>query len=290
MRIIMLRLATLAIAGSVAAMAAAPAAHAAEPYYPPQPYQEPFPEPVPELPPPAVSGWYLRGDISYDVYKDPKVHYNEDVFPLKFKTAEIDDTWNIGFGFGYRFNDWFRTDATFAYHHTTDFRGTTGGECAPWIDGKCFSKEKAQVTKFTALANAYVDLGHWWGVSPYVGAGIGGAFIDWSNYHFVNVCEGPCGGFVFGGHDWWSNSDWHFAWALMAGVAVDLTPNLALDVGYRFVNIDDGVIIKDNEFLNGDVKFKDLREHEARIGLRYTFAAPQPFIPDAPPPPVVAKF
>lgn len=287
----MLRLATLAIAASVATMAAAPMALAAEPtYYPPEPLPEPQPEPVPELPEPAVSGWYLRGDISYDVFEDPKITYNEHTGdPLKFTRAEIDDTWNIGFGVGYRFNDWFRTDATFAYHHTTDFHGNTEGVCAPWIDGKCFSKEKAEITKLTAMANAYVDLGHWSGFSPYVGAGIGAAHIDWSNYHFVNACEGDCTGFVVSGGDWWSNSEWQLAWALMAGVAVDLTDHLALDVGYRFVNIDDGVLIKDNELLHGDVKFKDLKEHEARIGLRYTFGAPA-FVPEAPSQPVVAKY
>lgn len=281
----MLRFATLAIAASVAVMAAAPTALAAEPpFFPPAPPREP----IPDLPQPAVSGWYLRGDISYDVFEDPTIAYNEDVFPLTFNTAEIDDTWNVGFGFGYRFNDWFRTDATFAYHHTTDFNGTTGGLCAAGIDGRCFSKEMAEVTKLTAMANAYLDLGHWGGFSPYVGAGIGGAFIDWSNYHFVNVCEGVCGGFVTSGGNWWSNADWRFAWALMAGLGIDLTGNLALDVGYRYVNIDDGVVIKDNELLNGDVKFKDLREHEARIGLRYTFAAPASFIPEQPP--LVAKY
>jgi len=282
----MFRLATIAIAASVAVMAAAPPALAAEPtFFPPAPP----PEPIPDLPPPALSGWYLRGDISYDVFTDPEIIFNEDTGEKqKFKNPEIDDTWNVGFGFGYRFNDWFRTDATFAYHHTTDFNGETGGFCAVGIDGRCFSKEKAELTKWTAMANAYFDLGHWGGFSPYVGAGIGGAFIDWSNYHFVNVCEGDCTGFFSTGGNWWSNSDWHFAWALMAGVAVDLSPNLALDVGYRYVDIEDGIVIKDNEFLNGPVRFEDLQEHEARIGLRYTFAAPPAFIPEQPP--IIAKY
>lgn len=266
----MLRLATLAIAASLAATAAAPTAMAAEPplYYPP----EPLPEPIPDLPAPAVSGWYLRGDISYDVFTDPEVIYNEDVSTLRFKRAEIDDTWNVGFGFGYRFNDWFRADATFAYHHTTDFHGKTSTtDC-------CFSNEHAEVTKLTAMVNAYADLGHWGGVTPYVGAGVGTAFVDWSNYRFEDFCD-TCGGTLLGRGEWASDADWHFAWALMAGLAVELTPNLALDVGYRFVDIDDGVIIKDNDPLNGDVRFEDLQEHEARIGLRYTFGAPPAHIP-----------
>lgn len=277
----MLRLAKLAIAASLAAMAAAPTAMAAEPpYFPPQP----LPEPIPELPPPAVSGWYLRGDISYDIFTDPDVIFNEDTGTAKkFTRAEIDDTWNIGFGFGYQFNDWFRADGTFAYHHTTDFNGNTGSA------GCCFSEEHAEVTKLTAMANAYLDLGHWLGVTPYVGAGVGAAFVDWSNYFFEDICE-TCGVRITNRGQWASNADWHFAWALMAGVAVDLTPNLAVDVGYRFVNIDDGIIIHDKKGpLNGDVRFENLMEHEARVGLRYTFGAPPPFIPDTLPP-VIASY
>ena len=40
------------------------------------------------------------------------------------------------------------------------------------------------------LANAYVDIGTWHGVTPYVGAGIGGAHIKWDTVHDPNTTVG----------------------------------------------------------------------------------------------------
>jgi opacity protein-like surface antigen len=224
---IMLRPAKLAIAASVTAMAAVPA-FAADfklPHLPPPPPHF-APEPVPE-PPPAVSGWYLRGDISYDVFKKPKVTFNELVHEVEFTKTKIDDTWNIGFGFGHQFNDWFRADLTLDYHHKTKFTGRTDGDC-PFGIGQCFSKDTADLTLFTTMANVYADLGYFHGITPYVGAGAGLAYVDWSNVQSDYFCADFCPGFEEFTTTWWSNSQWRFAWALMAGVSVDLKQQLAL--------------------------------------------------------------
>ena len=81
------------------------------------------------------------------------------------------------------------------------------------------------------LANAYADLGTYYGFTPYVGAGIGGAHVKWDDLHntigpVTTVHEGA--------------ENWRFAWALMAGTAYCLTDNLKLDVGYRFSHINGG--------------------------------------------------
>lgn len=57
------------------------------------------------------------------------------------------------------------------------------------------------------------------------------------------------------------------AWALMAGVAVDVGSSFALDLGYRYLNIGDASSIPD--VLGNSVRFKDLNLHEFRVGLRY---------------------
>ncbi|MDZ7823233.1 MAG: hypothetical protein U5K75_03775 [Ahrensia sp.] len=49
---------------------------------------------------------------------------------------------------------------------------------APLVHHEIYSS----FTALTALANAYVDLGTFNGyITPYVGAGIGGARVTWSN-------------------------------------------------------------------------------------------------------------
>ncbi len=42
--------------------------------------------------------------------------------------------------------------------------------------------EKATVSTLKLMANAYVDLGHFNGLTPYVGAGIGGAYVTYKDY------------------------------------------------------------------------------------------------------------
>ena len=58
-------------------------------------------------------------------------------------------------------------------------------------------------------------------------------------------------------------------WALMAGTAIEVTPNLAIDVGYRFLNIG-GVTTKADAF-GVAAKLADVKINEVRVGLRYMF-------------------
>ncbi len=46
------------------------------------------------------------------------------------------------------------------------------------------------------LANAYVDLGTWWCVTPFIGAGVGGARVTMANY--TDVGQTALGGFELG--------------------------------------------------------------------------------------------
>ncbi len=69
------------------------------------------PEPVPE-PPVLMGGWYLRGDISYEFNTKATVYLSTTSSSSSFFDVDFDDTWNIGAGIGYIFNDWFRNDIT----------------------------------------------------------------------------------------------------------------------------------------------------------------------------------
>ncbi len=61
---------------------------------------------------------------------------------------------------------------------------------------------------------------------------------------------------------------YQFAWALMAGVSYAITPELALDLGYRYINLGTINGIQD---ATGNSYTKVIDAHEARIGLRYLF-------------------
>ena len=71
---------------------------------------------------------------------------------------------------------------------------------------------RAKKSEWLFLANAYLDLGTWWCVTPFVGAGIGFSRVSISSFVDVNT---PNAGVAFAD----TASQWNFAWALHAGLA-----------------------------------------------------------------------
>jgi opacity protein-like surface antigen len=137
---------------------------------------------------------------------------------LEWSGGDDDNAFVAGGGVGYQFNDAFRADVT------ADFTGDY--EIAPG----------AEISTTTVMGNAYLDWANDSMFTPYVGAGVG--------YGWVNGKGGA------------DDKD-GIALGLATGVAVDLTSNLAVDVGYRFRDI--------------MVSGKDTIEHQATVGLRVKF-------------------
>lgn len=165
--------------------------------------------------------FYLRGDIGFV--------FNESADLGAMGHAPVDNAGVFGLGAGLRLNDLLRLDLTADYRSAADvsFRGFSG-----------------EASATTLLANAYLDLGTWYGVTPYVGAGLGGAHVSLSG---LGAGEG-----------------WGFAWAAMAGGTVTLAPNWQLDLGYRYVRIE-------NAGLGGGLSDFSQAAHEVRLGVRYLF-------------------
>ncbi len=136
---------------------------------------------------------------------------------LEWNGGADDDAFVAGGGIGYQFNDMFRMDVT------GDFTGDY--QIAPG----------AEISTTTLLGNAYLDFANDTMFTPYVGAGVG---YGWVNGTGTTDRDG-------------------LALGLAAGVAVDLTSNLAVDVGYRFRDI----------MTSGS----DTMEHQATVGLRVKF-------------------
>lgn len=232
----------------------------------------PIIEHIPEVP--AVGGWYLRGDIGYKMYEDSKGSFSDPVIGnLRFQRNKLDDAWMFGAGVGYKFNDYFRADVTVDYETPADYTGYA--VCNPCTGG--FSKESTKIDVWTVMLNGYVDVGTWNGLTPYVGAGVGGAWVNTSGTTSIN----PGGATTrYDG----SHSQWNLAWALMAGASYAVTPNWSIDAGYRYKNLGDAKSVKLYNVGTGQsrVTYKDLTAHEIRLGVRYNFdsapVASQPLI------------
>ncbi|GGK34288.1 outer membrane protein [Salinarimonas ramus] len=253
-------------AAALAAMALLPGTASAADVLPPLPALD---GPAPASAP-VGSGWYLRGDIGYTAYRDPETRARVGGVSAPLDGAELDPAPSIGLGAGYKFNSWLRADVT-ADHRFANTATVFSGvpNAAAFAQG--------DLSASTVLANVYLDLGTWHGFTPYVGGGVGYAWTRLDDFSVTN-CVAPCaiGGIGLGTRlrdDEEIGGD--FAWALMAGVAVDLGRSLSLDIGYRYVDLG----TPEFETAAGTTfEVDDLTAHEARIGVRWTFAAPEPSI------------
>lgn len=274
------------LAGAVAGILFASSAFSADLYQP-----QPVPEQPPEVAIAETSGWYLRGDVGYAFNDMRGAHFfqgsNGDVG--YFDSTDLDDSWTLGGGVGYQINSYLRTDLTFDYLFDSDFRGSTSGGGAAFgaCVGPCTSRDISSLTAYSLLANAYVDLGTYGYVTPYVGAGIGGTHVKWNDLNNTSCADdgSSCDDTVsHGGRD-----SWRFTYALMAGASIDVSCNVKADIGYRYRHVDGGDMFGFAE--NGGPGTDDgFNIHEARLGARYLFGGcPQPVAYEPPPAPPLYK-
>ena len=267
--------------GLAAVLIASSPAFAADLYQPePMPVQ-PIEEPVEVA---STSGWYLRGDAGYSFNRihGAKFYQGSNAFERDFDHTKLRDSFTLGAGVGYQVNSYLRTDVTFDYLFRSKFDGSTtgGGAAAGACVGPCTSRDYASLTAYSLLANAYVDIGTYGSITPYVGAGIGGTYVKWKNLRNTACADdgSGCDGTVTHG----GRGSWRFTYALMAGASIDVTCNLKADVGYRYRHIEGG-----NMFgyaaNGGPGSDKGLSSHEGRVGMRYIFNGcdQQAYIPPA---------
>jgi opacity protein-like surface antigen len=261
----------LLAAAAATAMLAIPAAHAAD--------LPPLPPPVYAPAPIQTSGWYLKGYVGMTNQEVKNANFSPNPFPNDTVTTSFlnfDSSPLFGMGVGYQFNEWLRFDFTGEYRSSAHFHGVVGDQTAGAPDDYQASK-----SEWLFLANAYVDLGTWWCVTPYVGAGIGGSRNTISGFTDIGVLNGA---------QWVgeTHSQWNFAWALYAGVSYAVTPSFSVDLSYRYVdlgNAQTGAVTSVIPFPgpNNPFVFDHLTSQDVMLGVRWNFGSPPP------PPPLMRK-
>lgn len=239
----------------------------------------PAPMPVAE----DFGGWYLRGDIGMSnqhVKKLDSPAFTPDVTVLEkgFDSAPI-----MGVGIGYQYNNWLRFDVTSEYRGNASFNGLDAYDTGVTAGTNDYTGHKSE---WLTLFNAYLDLGTWYNITPYVGAGIGVSRNTISNFKDVNVNQAAVGY----SH---SHSEWDFAWALHAGASYKIAPNLVLDLSYRYAHLGDAasgdmIGFDGSNPVYNPIEFKNIYSHDIRLGLRWMFAdnfASRPFYD-----PIVRKY
>ena len=126
-----------------------------------------------------------------------------------------------------------RVETEYLYHGNQTFQG--GGV-------------NHDLSAHSIMANAFLDLQTDSPLTPYVGGGLGMAYLN--DHVSANGASAKV-------------NRWNFAWNVGGGVAFSLNESLALDLGYRYMDLGktDGVYLNTPSTI-------DLTAHEFGLGLR----------------------
>lgn len=270
--------------------------------------------PPPEGPVEWGSGWYLRGDVGWQNLRVPVVTSDFT------KVNNINNVVNLGLGVGYQVNNWLRFDVTadrsvfrmnraldtvwcpysplglFRYDPVLDKDVPVGMFADP--NETCWPFVKGTLNRTSILANGYIDLGHYRGFTPYIGAGVGASYNQASSsLVYYRTSDGGVWApdltmpeeqnvprwITLGGAPWpiqlpfgptnynrfSEKKSWAFAWNVMAGVAYDIQDNLKIDVGYRYLNAGNYTSLP-GFWTQRAAPSGAITSHEVRVGLRLT--------------------
>jgi len=243
-------------------------------------------------PPQEFGGWYLRGDIGM-TNSTGKLHDNlYDTLPAGSTLTQQGEGFtggmSYGVGVGYQFNNWFRADITGEYRSRVGFSGT---DITTFPGGSAGSDVyQGGYTSWVGLANAYVDLGTWWCLTPFVGAGVGAAHITTTGLQDTGLVFAPGVGSEFPS-SYFANgaSTTNLAWAAYAGVAYKVTNNFTVELAYRYLDMGTAVHGFGSSFDGSNAglssfQFRNLTSQDVRLGVRWTCCDVPP-----PPPPLITK-
>ena len=238
----------------------------------------------PPYAPPVVEdfgGWYLRGDIGFSNQRVGRLSNPDDVtFTSQTQSLDFNTAGIFGLGVGYKVNNWFRADVTGEYRGNSQFYGKAEITYPGGIGANTYHGSK---NEWVVLANAYVDLGTWWCITPFIGAGVGGARVsinNFSDHGLANNGGGAEPSLAFGD----TVSKWNLAWAVHAGLAYRVTPNFTVELAYRYLDMGDGLTGDLRTFdgvnlRNNPMTFKDIPSHDLKLGVRWDLTSPQVYAP-----------
>jgi opacity protein-like surface antigen len=243
----------------------------------------PYLPPIHMPPPPieeAATGWYLRGDIGMTNQEFKGLFqrlYNTPGTSVEQVGQGWDSSPFFGIGLGYKLNDWLRADVTGEYRGKATFHGSDN---VRFDGGQGVDNYSGSKSEWVFLANAYVDLGTWAGITPYIGVGIGTAYNKIHSFRDDGIIF--IGGNLTNGVAYADDaSKWNLAWAVHAGLTYKVTPSMSIDLGYRYIDLGSAETgptrAFDGSFVNGGpFIFNDIYSHDFKLGVRWMLEPPAP--------------
>lgn len=234
-----------------------------------------------------------------------------------FGSNHSSTNWVFDAAAGYRVNNYLRLEAEYAYWAGPTNNISGGQVVCPYalqglssqstpvvelgylynVNDTCDGYLKSRQTNNLMMANAYVDLATFYGLTPYVGGGLGmNVSAQKGSLTYYQTSDGsvyaanltPTGTFpnlwtdqngnplspqpkiAFAQQNWnrtFSSVKYNAAWALSFGVGYQLTPAATLDISYRYLNMGTNSYTM-NPQTNAVVKQANTSQ-QVRVGIRY---------------------
>jgi opacity protein-like surface antigen len=169
------------------------------------------------------------------------------------------DGWGVTGFMGFVIDDALRGEIEAGYRiNELETVSVIRNDLFPASEGSSFPVD-GQVDMGLAMANLYYDF-HFKGlpVLPWVGIGVGGAYVNYSYAYTYDPSDPP--GVAIA-----KDSDWQFAYQLMAGVTVPVAERASMTLGYRYFATEEMVFVDAfaSEFQT------DLTNHSIDLGIQF---------------------
>ena len=179
--------------------------------------------------------------------------------------TRYDEGFAVGARVGYEMGPW-RFEEEYTYRRNGLDKLRVAGVTIPGTRGSRQSH--------AAMTNLIYDVNLGWPVTPHVGAGIGAVDV------IDRAKRTAAPSFKL------SDNDWQFGYQAIAGVRYNISPNLALDLDYRYLATTDATF----RVPGTTIRYKSGYDtHNLMASLVYRFGPPPVLAPAPPPPPVVAR-
>jgi opacity protein-like surface antigen len=261
---------------------------------PPPPQQQQY------YAPPAqdFGGWYLRGDVGMtNTNGKLRAPGYADASTVSYQQVghQFTSGTSYGVGVGYQFNSWFRADVTGEYRSKVNFSGNdfvrvNGLNGVPGVSslGDTYN---GGYSSWVTMANIYADLGTWWCITPFIGAGVGGAYNKTSG--LSDIATFPANNLSTGLYQAEGAGKWNLAWAVHAGLAYKVNNNFTVELAYRYMDLGSAVTGGGSTFTGGTsaraFQYNNLTSQDVRIGVRWNCCDVEPAPAQLPPPPLIRK-
>lgn len=188
------------------------------------------------------TGFYLEGQVGYSSPESVDASAGGVDGDVDFKEAAV-----FGGAVGWRFT-----------HARLELNGSYRKYDVDEVDAAGFDATgDGDATSVVGLVNLFIDPDLGYPVHPFLGGGIGAAYLEVDTGDSPLEIDDQAGA---------------FAWNLSAGLTWDVTPNVALSASYRYLRLAGTDFSADLAGVDvGDVDVDDVVSHEVLLGLRYTF-------------------